>query len=47
MNTSNHRIRIKTEVKAKVVAAVWGTELIQFLSAPAIFHQEDFEEKDE
>ena len=31
----NHRKRIKTEEKAKVVAAVWGTELIQFLAALA------------
>ena len=28
--------RIKTEEKAKVVAVVWGTELIQFLAALAI-----------
>ena len=27
-----HRRRIKTEEKAKVVAAVWGTELIQFFA---------------
>ena len=33
--------------KAKVVAAVWGTELIQFLAPLNIFHQDDFEEKDE
>ena len=42
-----HRRRIKTGEKGKVVAAVWGTELIQFLEALAIFHQDDFEEKDE
>ena len=34
----NHRRRIKTEEKAKVVAAVWGTEFIQFLAALAILH---------
>ena len=34
----NHRRRIKTEDKAKVVAAAWGTELIQFLAALAILH---------
>ena len=34
--THYHRRRIKTEEKAKVVAAVWGTELIQFLAALAI-----------
>ena len=31
-----HRKRIKTEEKAKVVAAVWGEECIQFLAALAI-----------
>ena len=39
--------RAKTEDKANVVAAVWGTEMIQFLVALDIFHQDDFEEKDE
>ena len=39
--------RIKTEEKAKVVTAVWGTELIQFLAALAILNQDDLEEKDE
>ena len=34
-----HRRRIKTEEKAKVVAAVWGTELIQFLTI--ILQQDD------
>ena len=33
--------------KAKVVTAVWGTELIHFLTALNIFHQDDFKEKDE
>ena len=42
---ANHRRRIKTEEKAKVVAAVCGTELIQFLAVLDIFHQDDFEEK--
>ena len=41
------RRKIKTEEKAKVVAAVWGTELNQFLAALDTFHQDDFEEKDE
>ena len=41
-----YRRRTKTEEKAKVVAAVWETELIQFLAALDIFHQNDFEEKD-
>ena len=31
--------RIYTEEKAKVVAAAWGTELLQFLAALAILHQ--------
>ena len=39
--------RIKTEEKAKVVTAVWGTELIQFLAALDIFHQDGLEKKDE
>ena len=39
---------IKTEEKAKVVAAVWGTYLIQLLAELDIFQQpDDFEEKDE
>ena len=36
------RRRIKTDEKAKVVAAVWGTELIQFLAALDILHQDVF-----
>ena len=36
-----HRRRINTEEKAKVVAAAWRTELIQFLAALAILHQDD------
>ena len=35
-----HKRRIKTEEKAKIVAAGWGTELIQFLAAQAILHQD-------
>ena len=35
---SAHRRRITTEEKAKVVAAVWGTELIRFLAMLAILH---------
>ena len=42
-----HRRRIKTEENAKVVAAVWGTEFIQFLAALDIFNEDDFEKKDE
>ena len=33
----HRRRRINTEEKVKVVAAVWGTELIQSLAALAIF----------
>ena len=35
INCTNRR-RMKTEEKAKVVAAVWGTEMIQFLAVLAI-----------
>ena len=38
-----HRIRIKEEEKTKVVVAVWGTELIQFLATFIILHQDDLE----
>ena len=38
---ADHRRRIKTEKKAKVVAAVWGTEFIQFLAALDIFDQDE------
>ena len=31
--------RIKTEEKEKVVASVWGEELIKFLAALAILHR--------
>ena len=34
----DHRRRIKTEEKAKVVAGVWGTEFIQFHAALAILY---------
>ena len=43
--SSWHRRRIKTEEKAKVVADVQGTELIQFLAALAIFHQDDLKKR--
>ena len=35
------RKRIKTEEKAKVLAAAGGMELTQFHAAPAIVHQDD------
>ena len=36
--STSHRRRMKTEEKAKVVSAVWGTYLVQFLAALAIWH---------
>ena len=39
------RRRIKTEEKEKVVAAAWGTELIQFYAALAILHQDDLKKR--
>ena len=40
-----HRRRIYTEEKAKVVAAVWGTECIQFLATLAVLHQDDMKKR--
>ena len=40
-----HRRRIKTEEKAKVVAAIWGTEFIQLLAALGVFHQDDMKKR--
>ena len=37
--------RIKTKEKAKVVAAAWGAELIQFLAALAILNQDDLKNR--
>ena len=34
----DQRRGIKTEENSKVVAAAWGTEIIQFLAALAILH---------
>ena len=34
----DHRRSTNTEGTAKVVAAVWGTQFIQFLAALAILH---------
>ena len=41
----NHRIRLNTEEKAKVVAAAWGTALILLLAALAILHQDDLKKR--
>ena len=40
MKRKEHRRRLKTKEKAKVIAAVRGTELIQFLAALAILNQD-------
>ena len=45
LSTATHRRKIKTEEKAKVVAAVWGKEMIQFLAALAILHQDGLKKK--
>ena len=40
-----HGRRINTEEMAKFVAAVWGTEFIQFLAAHAILHQDEWKNR--
>ena len=40
-----HRRRMTTEAKAKVVAAAWGIELIQFLAALAFLHHDDLKKR--
>ena len=42
---SYHRRRIYTEEKAKVVAASWGTELLQFLATLAILQQDEMKNR--
>ena len=37
--------RIHTEEKPKVVAVPWGTELLQFLAALTILHQDDLKNR--
>ena len=39
---AGHRRRMYTEEKAKVVAAAWGAELLKFLAALAMLHQDDW-----
>ena len=41
------RIRIHTEEKKKVVAAVLGTSFVKFLATLDIFQQDDFKNRDE
>ena len=48
MESPAHRRRIctiYTEEKAKVVAAVWGTEFIKFFTTLAILHQDDMKKR--
>ena len=40
-----YRRKIYTEDKAKVVAAFWGTEFIQFLAELAVLHQDDMKKR--
>ena len=40
-----HRRKIYTEEKAKVVAAAWGIELLQFPAAPAILSQDKLKDR--
>ena len=40
-----YRIKIITEEKAKVVAAAWGTELLQFRAPPPILHKDDLKNR--
>ena len=42
---TKQRRRIKAEKKAKVVAAAWGAELIQFFAMQAILHQDDLKNR--
>ena len=41
LSTMPHRRRSYIEEKVKVVAVVWKTELLQFLAALAILHQDE------
>ena len=41
----HHKRSLKTEEKAKVVAAVWGTKFIQFSAALQIWHQDDLKKR--
>ena len=38
---THRQLAAQPRVKAKVIAAVWGTELIQFRAALAILHQDE------
>ena len=41
----HHSRRMHTEEKAKVVAAVWGTDFIQFWAALAVLLQDDMKKR--
>ena len=41
MFSQQHIIRIKKEEKAKIVANVWGPELIQFIAGLSTLHLDD------
>ena len=41
MNPAFHKVFDKGEEKAKLIAAVWGTEFIKFLATLAVLHQDD------
>ena len=36
---------LRQNIKAKVVAAVWGTELIQFFAALAVLHEDNLKNR--
>ena len=40
-----HKRRIKTEEKAKVIAAAWGAEAINFFASLDILHHDDFKNR--
>ena len=40
-----HKRRIKTEEKAKVIAAAWGAEAIHFFASLDILHHDDFKNR--
>ena len=42
---AQHRRRIYTEENAKVVAASWGTELLQFLAELAILQEDELKNR--
>ena len=45
LKASNHRRRIYTEEKTKVITAVWWTEFIQYRATLAILHQDDIKKR--